>query len=186
MNDPLLQQLMQALTVGDASRLASGAAPSKPWRAYARFLFTARRRVLETAPCPPPVVRRVHGLFLDHHQGGPVAGILRLIFDSWRDPVPALRGTPTRRDLRFEAPGVALDVRLEASEGGPGTLQVAAEPALPGLHISLRWDGGQNDAVLDETGYAEMVLDRLHDRFVLALRDGDAEIFRTIPLHHAE
>lgn len=180
MNEALLHTLLHSLTNTIAGGHALGSAPSESWPAYARFLFTARRRVLESKPCPPPVLRRVHGLFLRSHRSGSVASILHLVFDSWRDAAPALRGAHRERNLRFECEGMALDVRTSTSTGELGRIQAATEPVRTGLRLCAHGHGVETGAALDETGYAEMALEPGVADLVLVVRDGETELFRTV------
>lgn len=128
-----------------AGRTSAIVPPTASEQAYACALRSARLAVHEAPTCPQAVLRRAQALFTE--RGATRA--LRLVFDSWRDAAPAVRGSGRARNLRYEAGDHALDVRVTRPVSGDVLLQVAALPAQPGLTVQLDLEGVRRRPLLD-------------------------------------
>lgn len=169
--DPLERALEAA-----AGRAPSGEAPTAEVLAaealaYAQALRATRLAVRAAPSCPRAVLRRAQALF---EERGAVR-LLRLVFDSWREGAPATRGAGHSRSLRYEDGERALDLRVTRPVSGEVLLQVAAQPAQPGLIAHLAVEGSKREPriSLDESGAGQIRLPR--SSHVVTIRIGTKE-----------
>ena len=154
-----------------AGRAPSGEAQSAEARAYAQALRATRLAVRAAPTCPQAILRRAQALF---EERGAVR-LLRLVFDSWREGAPATRGAGHSRSLRYEDGERALDLRVTRPVSGEVLLQVAAQPAQPGLIAHLAVEGSKREPriPLDESGAGQIRLPRSSS--VVAIRIGTSD-----------
>jgi len=83
---------------------------------FARRVVDAGRRVHAVPPCPASVMQRGLAVFEAPSSRGVATAVWRLVFDSWHDAAPALRGGARSRFLRFGGRGGQLDLEIVAAE----------------------------------------------------------------------
>jgi hypothetical protein len=87
--------------------------------AFAGRVVAAGRRAFAAPACPSAWLRRAAALSEVSASPGPVrAALWRLVFDSWAQAAPALRGPGRSRFLRFASTGGSLDVEMVTSAAG--------------------------------------------------------------------
>ena len=169
-----LSRALDAVT----GRETSGAPPTAAEREYAETLRLSRRAVIEAPGCPTVALRRAQGLFRERG----TARVLRLVFDSWRETAPALRGPGRVRTLRYEDLESALDVRVTRTPSGSVHLQFAAEPAREGLTARLEVTGSKRDRriSLDDAGAGQVRLAKAPPSIAIRVHDGEHELMRAV------
>lgn len=125
----------------------------------ARRVLTARAAVLEAEPCPTRVRARVLAVFAQ--RGGVLATLARVLFDSWRSPSAATRGSVATRTLRFAASDLLLDVEVSHA-AGVTALRLAVEGAHSEAWLSVEDSPRATLRMVrtDATGYAAVRLPR--------------------------
>lgn len=162
---------------------AGGEAKGDPWAAFARRILEARRRGRDDR-APTRVLRRAQAIWQDSRKPK-AARWLKVIADSFVDPMPALRGARGARLLRLEAGPLTLDVRVDPRPDGGTHLHVALVPASAGQVRALVAPAKRASRVqLDAhgTGTLDLAADA-REIVLLVVADGE-EIARTprIPL----
>ena len=165
-----------------AGREAGGEPPPQGVLAYARALRAARLALRDAARCPQPVLRRAQALFGERG----AARVLGLVFDSWRDAAPAMRGGGRARSLRYEDGEHTLDLRVTRPSSGDVLLQVAAQPAEPGLTAQVSLEGVKREPKfrLDDSGAGQIRLPRRARAVAIRIRTHERVIMQAaeVPL----
>jgi hypothetical protein len=132
-------------------RLArAGEVPDDETARQARRLLEAGRRAV-ASPAPGRKARTA-ALRTFRKQSKPVAGLLRLVFDSWAQASLAVRAgsQPTRRFLRFEG-DVSVDVQVTPAERGV-EVRGQLDPSDSATAILLRSEGRERSANVASDG----------------------------------
>lgn len=103
--------------------------------AFARRVLRGRAVGLEAEPCPPAFRARARGLVV---RGRPAIGLARRVYDSLGLALPAARGAPAPRLLRFEQGAAWLDLRIGPPTPGGARRRLEAMGPGPGLALRVR------------------------------------------------
>lgn len=161
---------------------AAGVRPRSPVMEMALRLHRARLRVLESERCPTAIWRRVQSVFAGRPLPAPTR-VARLVWDSWAQLSPAVRGRSNGRMLRFTSDTRSLDVQLQRQGAGPLVVHVATDPVGPDAACLLRGlPEGDLVVDLDADGAGRFDLVADDQAFELHVRELGRTLFRTPPI----
>lgn len=149
--------------------------------AWAQRVQAARRAQHADETCPTSVRARLQSVFQEHtaKRG---AGLLRIVLDSLRDPLPATRGTGTRM-LRLQADETTVDMRMRSLEGEVVVEVMAADlPEDTSLARRVLPDTSWDDVALDPDGAGTFRIAQDAPAFHVALRRGGEVVASSEPI----
>lgn len=127
------RERMRALVRAFAARRDSAAEAKTPMESFAADVIADRQEALRVR-CPDTVLRRAQQLF-GEAEARRAGGVLRVIFDSWRQAdAPRVRGPGRERLVRLVSGSKQVDVMFGAG-AERGRLEIAATP---GAQVALR------------------------------------------------
>lgn len=175
MNDAL------ALAFERAAGRAPGIEPvAAPFAAFARRVVEAGRRVHALPACPASVMQRALEAFEARSSRAVATAVWRLVFDSWHDAAPALRGGGRARFLRFGGRGGQLDLEIVAVEAADVRLRGTVDgPAGPLVLEIAPTSGGKVRVPVRAGGAFAATLPGDCGPFTVAVRAGRRTLSRT-------
>lgn len=117
-------------------RRSDDPALSDPTVRWAHRVLEARREIRASEPCPPAVTHRIARFFAVRPRGAG-ARLLDLVRDSGTLRLAVRGGAAKPRILRYAWEGTTVDVEVRTLASGR-TLQVAVDPAVPGMTMEAR------------------------------------------------